>query len=295
MILLGQRRRNRVDRVELAGSEGRKHGVGALVHGPTNSLNMGLLAVEAGVTRQDRCALVVVGGHVERATADDWEGASGCPLFEVLGVVCCQRLEHMLRHDVEPLQLGERGCDGSVIRDHERRLVGGIESYGVSQRRCEHSRRARRVLDDQVAGIGSIGCRQWLAVRPFAAGLEREGVDLAVGRDGPRFGPVARGFEVLIGLDERRINLWEEHRRAHHGGEGVERVGADCGAKAKDAVLDDWSLIVAVCDHACALGRVTAGRRRDAAAAAGQQQTHEPEREYEISTCPHFNVLPLGD
>ena len=61
----------------------------------------------------------------------------------------------------------------------------------------------------------------------------------------------------------------------------------------EDAALDDRSLILAARGGACALVRTGAGRCRDAAAAAGQQQADEPEREYEMTTCPHFKTLPV--
>ena len=183
----------------------------------------------------------LIDAEMSRAAADEFAFGLHIPLLELFAIVAEMLLEDVLGQDVERLEVGERIGDRGGVGDLERAVVDRLKARGVVDVARHQTGRDVGVLEDGVASpLRVFGC-QWRAVRPLAR-LDFERVDLAVGRDGPRFGPVADELEVFVVLDERRVRLLEDDVgdlvRANEGIDAIRRVGV---ADAEDAAFLDGS------------------------------------------------------
>ena len=234
-----------VHRVDLACLEGADHRIRVLVDGDPDRVEVRLRTVVARVALQKSGALLVIALDEEGAAADEFAFGLHVPLLELFAVVAEMLLEDVLGQDVERLEVGERIGHRGGVGDLERAVVDCLKARGVVDVARHQTGRDVGVLEDGVASpLRVFGC-QWRAVRPLAR-LDLERVDLAVGRDRPRFGPVADELEVLVVLDERRVRLLKDDVgdlvRANEGIDAIRRVGV---ADAEDAAFLDGSGSVA--------------------------------------------------
>ena len=238
-----------------------------MVDGDPDRVEVRLRTVVARVALQQSGALLVIALDEEGAAADEFAFGLHIPLLELFAIVAEMLLEDVLGQDVERLEVGERIGDRGGVGDLERAVVDRLKARGVVDVARHQTGRDVGVLEDGVASpLRVFGC-QWRAVRPLAR-LDFERVDLAVGRDGPRFGPVADELEVFVVLDERRVRLLEDDVgdlvRANEGIDAIRRVGV---ADAEDAAfLDGSGSVTRVAAVACG----GAGRGRCSTTAGGK-------------------------
>ena len=272
---LDRGRRDGLERVELVRLERRDHRVVVRVHLQPESLDVRLRPVEARVALEERDLVLLELGQRERTAGDDRRRVREA--LEVLALVRGMRRPDVLGQDRELLELRQHVPDRARVVDDQGVRVG-----------------RRRVLDvrDEAGGVrggpalqgdvgvdrpGGVRGGQRLPVRPFRVRPRLERPGLAVLRGVPRGREVGREVELLVVLDEERVDVHEGRVGILvEGHERIERVDPRARPEPEDTAL----LHV--------LGRI--GRRGRLAAAAGSSQRDDGNRRRGQAQVPH--VVP---